>query len=109
MFIALNMGWIIFWGIAYVLVVRRGFIDKFPPEPGVQMWWVYDERGEGYDPRRDFPAEVDLDRVLARYEREGVLVVERDPVVIEQAVERHDQWWRDVTVGAWWAWYDPRD
>lgn len=28
MFIALNMGWIIFWGIAYILVVRRGFIDK---------------------------------------------------------------------------------
>jgi hypothetical protein len=28
MFIAFNMGWIIFWGIAYVLIVRRGFIDK---------------------------------------------------------------------------------
>ncbi len=28
MFMAFNMGWIIFWGIAYVLIVRRGFIDK---------------------------------------------------------------------------------
>jgi hypothetical protein len=28
MFIAFNMGWIIFWGIAYILIVRRGFIDK---------------------------------------------------------------------------------
>jgi hypothetical protein len=28
MFIFFNMGWIVFWGIAYVLVVRRGFIDK---------------------------------------------------------------------------------
>lgn len=28
MFIFFNMGWIVFWGIAYVLIVRRGFIDK---------------------------------------------------------------------------------
>ena len=28
MFIVFNMGWIIFWGVAYVLIVRRGFIDK---------------------------------------------------------------------------------
>lgn len=28
MFMALNMGWIIFWGTAYVLIVRRGFKDK---------------------------------------------------------------------------------
>lgn len=28
MFMALNMGWIVFWGLAYVLIVRRGFLDK---------------------------------------------------------------------------------
>lgn len=28
MFMALNMGWIIFWGIAFILILRRGFIDK---------------------------------------------------------------------------------
>lgn len=28
MFIFFNMGWIIFWGLAYVLIVRRGFKDK---------------------------------------------------------------------------------
>lgn len=28
MFIFFNMGWIVFWGLAYGLIVRRGFIDK---------------------------------------------------------------------------------
>ena len=45
----------------------------------------------------------------AAAEADGVLRLRHDPTAIEQAVARHDQWWRDLTAGLWWAWYDPQD
>jgi hypothetical protein len=89
---------------------RRGFIEKFPSEPGTRLWWVYERYADGR-PQREFPfpAELDMDHLVAQFERDGVLRLRQDPAAIEQAVERHDQWWRDLTAGLWWAWYDPRD
>ena len=45
MFMALNFGWILFWGICYLLIMRRGFKDETYGLPLVaictDLAWVF--------------------------------------------------------------------
>jgi hypothetical protein len=84
----------------------RGFVEKFPPAADERLVWVYDRRGPR-DAWRAFPVEVDMTAVVARFERDGVIRLKPDPDAPQRVIKRHGQWWRDLSVGLWWAWYDP--
>jgi hypothetical protein len=90
------------WGEASV----RGFIEKHPPAPGARLLWVDDRRGPA-GTWHTYPLEANMDAALARFEREDLLTLSPDPDATDRAIARHGQWWRDVNLGLWWAWYDP--
>jgi hypothetical protein len=88
-------------------------LGRHPAAPGNRVWWIWESTGET-DARMWVPAsplgvqrlEFDMEAALAGLEPDGVLRLQQDPDLVGRAVARYGGWWRDLSLGVGWFWYD---